>query len=159
MGTQDNLTTVLGVVTGVAIGSGSVETVALAGLAAGIAEAISMGGVLYTATRAESDMESARRQSNGAHRRRSPLRAALITFVAALVAAAIPLVPFLALPLAPAMAVSVSIALIALFGLGTWTARVTGQQWWRDGLRFVAIGGLAGLASALVGMVLRTNGI
>ncbi|HZD17950.1 MAG TPA: VIT1/CCC1 transporter family protein [Actinomycetota bacterium] len=45
MGAQDNLTTVLAVVLGVAIGSGDASTVALAGLAAGLAEAISMGGV------------------------------------------------------------------------------------------------------------------
>src|SRR5512142_247682 len=44
MGAQDNLTNVLAVVLGVAVGAGRADMVALAGLAAGIAEAISMGG-------------------------------------------------------------------------------------------------------------------
>jgi len=56
MGAQDNLTNVLAVVLGVSIGSGEMRTVALAGLAAGVAEAISMGGVLYTSTRAAQDL-------------------------------------------------------------------------------------------------------
>jgi hypothetical protein len=53
LGAQDNLINVLATVLGVAIGLGSVRIVAMAGLASGIAEAISMGGVLYTSTCAE----------------------------------------------------------------------------------------------------------
>jgi VIT family len=56
LGAQDNLINVLATVLGVAIGSGSVRIVAMAGLASGIAEAISMGGVLYTSTCAERDL-------------------------------------------------------------------------------------------------------
>lgn len=46
MGAQDNLTTVLAVMLGVSIGSGRADLVALAGLSAAVAEAVSMGGVL-----------------------------------------------------------------------------------------------------------------
>lgn len=56
MGAQDNLTNVLAVVLGVAIGSRESSTVALAGVSAGIAEAISMGGVLFNATKAERNL-------------------------------------------------------------------------------------------------------
>jgi hypothetical protein len=56
LGAQDNLVNVLATVLGVAIGSGSTRMVALAGVASGIAEAISMGGVLYTSTCAERDL-------------------------------------------------------------------------------------------------------
>src|SRR5512146_2724290 len=56
MGAQDNLTNVLAVVLGVTIGAGRADFVALAGLSAGIAESVSMGGVLYNATRAEQQM-------------------------------------------------------------------------------------------------------
>ncbi len=58
MGAQDNLTNVLAVVLGVAVGAGRADMVALAGLAAGIAEAISMGGVLYTGTQADRDLDA-----------------------------------------------------------------------------------------------------
>jgi VIT1/CCC1 family predicted Fe2+/Mn2+ transporter len=155
MGAQDNLTNVLAVVLGVAIGSGEVSTVALAGLAAGVAEAISMGGVLYTATKAERDLAT----STGRAFPKRPGRAAATTFLAALVAALIPLAPFAVLPLGSAMAAAALLSLSALFGIGIWTGGITGDAWWRCGVRFVAIGGLAALASALVGVALRTNGI
>lgn len=154
MGAQDNLTNVLAVVLGVAIGSGDVSTVALAGLAAGVAEAISMGGVLYTATRAERDLAAAAGQAFA----RRPVRAAVTTFAAALVAALIPLAPFAFLSLGWAMATAAVLSLAALFGVGMWTGGITGDAWWRSGVRFVAIGGLAALASALVGVLLKTNG-
>ncbi len=154
MGAQDNLTNVLAVVLGVAIGSGDVSTVALAGLAAGVAEAISMGGVLFTATKAEADLAGARGQVGS----KRPLLAAAVTFVAALVAALIPLAPFAVLPLGSAMVAAGCLSLVALFAIGAWTGGITGDAWWRSGTRFITIGGLAALASALVGVALKTNG-
>lgn len=155
MGAQDNLTNVLAVVLGVAIGSGQVETVALAGMAAGVAEAISMGGVLYTATRAERDLA----RSSGAPFAKRPARAAATTFVSALVAAFVPLAPFTILPFGWAMVSAATLSLTTLFAIGAWTGGVTGDAWPRCGVRFVAIGGLAALASALVGVALKTDGI
>jgi len=158
MGAQDNLTTVLAVVLGVAIGSGEVRTVALAGLAAGTAEAISMAGVLYTATRAERDLAEAEgRELNGTLN--EPIVAAIITFGAAIVAAVIPLAPFAVLPLHVAAVASAVLSVSALFGLGVWTGGVTRKSRWGSGARFVAIGGLAALGSALVGAALRANGV
>ena len=80
MGAQDNLTNVLAVVLGVAIGSGETSTVALAGLSAGLAEAISMGGVLYNATKAERDLAIRAGRSFG----KRPVRAGVVTALAAL---------------------------------------------------------------------------
>jgi VIT1/CCC1 family predicted Fe2+/Mn2+ transporter len=148
MGTQDNLTNVLAVVLGVAIGSGDVKTVALAGLASGLAEAISMGGVLYTATRAERDVGRAVTQ---------PGRAAVVTFLAALVAALVPLSPFLFFDLWTAVGVSIAMSVTALFCLGVWTGRVVRNSPLRDGLRFVLIGAAAAGAAALVGVVLQVD--
>lgn len=159
MGAQDNLTTVLAVVLGVAIGSGELEAIALAGCAAGIAEAISMGGVLYTATRAErelavSDTESSSAALGGL---KDPIVAALVTFVAALIAGAIPLTPFLFLSVGPATIAAAVLSVTALFGLGAWTGGITGRTRWRGGLRFVTIGGVAALAAALVGAALKVD--
>jgi len=169
MGAQDNLTNVLAVVLGVAVGSGRIATVALAGLAAGIAEAISMAGVLYTSTRAEYDLAmldlrgadplEARARRDELSRTKRPLKAAVVTFAAAVVAAAIPLLPFALLPLRAAMAVSVVLSVSALFALGGWKGSRTGRAWWRDGAQFVAIGGLAAVGASLVGALLKTNGV
>ncbi len=158
LGAQDNLINVLATVLGVAIGSGNTRIVALAGLASGLAEAISMGGVLYTSTSAERDLH--RRANGGAAPpadRKDPLAAAIVTFAAALVAAAIPLAPFAVLPIRWAMLVAAAVSIAALFALGGYKGGVTGRRWWRDGLQFVAIGGLAALASALIGAALKTH--
>jgi VIT1/CCC1 family predicted Fe2+/Mn2+ transporter len=158
LGAQDNLINVLATVLGVAIGSGSTKIVALAGLASGLAEAISMGGVLYTSTCAERDL---RRRANGAEAAeigiKDPFRAAVVTFVAALLAAAIPLAPFAFLSIRLAMLAAAVLSVVALFALGGYKGGVTGRRWWRDGLQFVAVGGLAALASALVGAALKTK--
>jgi VIT1/CCC1 family predicted Fe2+/Mn2+ transporter len=165
MGAQDNLTNVLAVVLGVAVGAGRADMVALAGLAAGIAEAISMGGVLYTGTQADRDLDAqAARESTvasspevAARPRLTPFQAGAVTFGAGMVAGLVPLVPFMLLPLLPAMAVCVGISILALFGLGTWTASVTGRSRIRDGIRLVLIAGTAALAAAIVGAMLRID--
>jgi VIT1/CCC1 family predicted Fe2+/Mn2+ transporter len=156
LGAQDNLINVLATVLGVAIGSGNAKMVALAGLASGIAEAISMGGVLYTSTSAERHLH---RQAHGGAQSavalKDPIRAAGVTFVAALSAAAIPLAPFAVLPIRWAMVAAATLSVLALFALGGYTGGVTGRRWWRDGAQFVAIGSLAAIASALVGAALK----
>jgi len=162
MGAQDNLTNVLAVVLGVAVGSGRADFVALAGLAAALAEAISMGGVLYTATRADLDLDARAAEAAAPQRllsrpRLLPLQAAAVTFGAALLAGLIPLAPFAVLPLMPAVIVSLVVSVTALFVLGSWKGRVTGRSWRRDGLQLVAIAGLAALAAALIGIVLRVS--
>jgi VIT1/CCC1 family predicted Fe2+/Mn2+ transporter len=158
MGAQDNLTTVLAVVLGVSIGSGELKAIALAGMAAGVAEAISMGGVLYTATRAERDLERNGDGPPSSGPLKDPVVAASVTFAAAIVAAAIPLSPFAVLPVRWATVTAAGLSVTCLFALGWWAGGVTGQHPFRGGLRFVAIGGFAALAAALVGTVLRTNG-
>ena len=156
MGAQDNLTNVLAVMLGVAVGAGRAELVALAGASAAVAEAVSMGGVLYSATRAQAVSNVHRRVAPAADLRLlGPVASGFVTFVAALVAGLLPLVPFAFLPLHAAVAVSVVVSLVALFGLGSWTGRIGGVIWWRDGVRLLLVGSLAALASAIVGTVLR----
>ena len=158
MGAQDNLTNVLAVVLGVAVGAGRGELVALAGASAAVAEAISMGGVLYSATRASRlplgpDGGSTDRRPVGL----GPIASGVVTFAAALVAGALPLLPFAVLPLPAAVIASAVVSLSALFGLGSWTGRTGGAVWWRDGLRLLLVGSAAALAAAAVGAVLRVE--
>ena len=156
MGAQDNLTNVLAVMLGVAIGAGRAELVALAGASAAVAEAVSMGGVLYSATRAR-ELSDGRRSMNahdGGHVLR-PAASGVVTFMAALVAGLFPLLPFGFLELHLAVVTSVVISLIALFALGSWTGRIGGAVWWRDGVRLLAIGSIAAVASAGVGALMR----
>jgi predicted membrane protein (TIGR00267 family) len=157
MGAQDNLTTVLAVVLGVSIGSNRADLVALAGLSAAVAEAVSMGGVLYNSTRAEEVLEARLRADRTVTRRTTlaPAQSGLVTFVAAMLAGLIPLAPFAVLPLPAAVPVSIGSSVVALFLLGSAIGRISGATWWRDGFRLLLVAGLAAIASAAVGAVLH----
>ncbi|MEX2182913.1 MAG: VIT1/CCC1 transporter family protein, partial [Chloroflexota bacterium] len=100
MGAQDNLTNVLAVMLGVSIGSGRAELVALAGMSAAVAEAVSMGGVLYSSTRAERALEARDAEATGASAGTAPVGLApfwsgVATCAAALIGGLVPLAPFL----------------------------------------------------------------
>lgn len=157
MGAQDNLTNVLAVVLGVTIGTGRADFVALAGLSAGIAESVSMGGVLYNATRAEQQMAATagRATDKADPSDLSPVFSGLVTFAAALVAGLVPLAPFALLPVSGAIVVSMGFSLVGLFALGSVTGRVAGGTWLTEGLRLVAVAGIAALAAAAVGASLH----
>jgi VIT1/CCC1 family predicted Fe2+/Mn2+ transporter len=158
MGAQDNLTNVLAVVLGVTIGSGRADFVALAGLSAGIAEAVSMGGVLYNATRAEQRLQ--RRSSAPAAESTdhlAPAWSGIVCFAAALVAGLIPLIPFAVLPMSVAVLVTAATSVVGLFVLGSLTGRIGGDSWLAEGVRLVAVAGCAALAAAVVGSVLHVG--
>jgi VIT1/CCC1 family predicted Fe2+/Mn2+ transporter len=155
MGAQDNLTNVLAVVLGVTIGAGRADFVALAGLSAGIAESVSMGGVLYNATRAEQLAAHTGTGTEPAKTRLSPALSGVVTAVSSLLAGLIPLAPFTLLPVSSAIVVSMVCSLSGLFVLGSITGRVAGGTWLVEGLRLVAVAGVAALAAALVGSVLH----
>jgi VIT1/CCC1 family predicted Fe2+/Mn2+ transporter len=163
MGAQDNLTNVLAVVLGVAIGAGRADLVALAGLSAAVAESVSMGGVLYSSTRAEAGLDEleASADPEASPRPRTatlpPAASGLVTAAAALVGGLIPLAPFAFLPLQTAVATSLVISVAAIFALGSVTGRLSGHSWWRDGIRLLIVAGLAALAAAIIGNVLRVD--
>jgi VIT1/CCC1 family predicted Fe2+/Mn2+ transporter len=150
MGAQDNLTNVLAVVLGVTIGSGRADFIALAGLSAGIAEAISMGGVLYNSTRAEERM-----RGDSDRRGLAPVMSGVVTFAAALVAGLVPLLPFAFLAVQPAVIVSLAASTVGLFLLGSMTGRMAGASWLSEGIRLVLVAGLAALAAAVIGATLH----
>lgn len=158
MGAQDNLTTVLAVMLGVSIGSGRADVVALAGLSAAVAEAVSMGGVLYSSTRAEAALE-AHVATAPTDRRATlaPAASGIVTCLAALCGGLVPLTPFVLLPLPTAIYASVGASIVALFLLGSLIGRISGSTWWRDGIRLLLVAGLAALASAAVGAALRVG--
>jgi VIT1/CCC1 family predicted Fe2+/Mn2+ transporter len=156
MGAQDNLTNVLAVVLGVTIGAGRADFVALAGLSAGIAESVSMGGVLYNATRAER-LTAVRDNTTTDANHLSPVLSGLVTFSSSLVAGLLPLLPFALLPVSSAILVSMAVSLVGLFILGSVTGRVAGGSWATEGLRLVAVAGIAAVAAAVVGSAMHVG--
>jgi VIT1/CCC1 family predicted Fe2+/Mn2+ transporter len=157
MGAQDNLTNVLAVMLGVAMGAGRSDLVALAGLSAAVAQAVSMGGDLYSSTRAANLRETRRSGRAAVADGLAPVASGLTTFAAALIAGLVPLAPFAFLPFQAAVATSVVASIVCLLTLGSWTGRISGGTWWRDGMRLLSVAGVAALAAAAVGTLFRVG--
>ena len=79
-----------------------------------------------------------------------PMRAALSTFVAFLLAGMVPLLPFL-LGLADAFAISTVMTLAVFFTIGALKSRWSLAPWWRSGLETFAIGSAAAALAYVVG--------
>lgn len=79
-----------------------------------------------------------------------PMRAALATFGAFLVAGMVPLLPFL-LSLPQAFAVATLLTLATFFAIGAYKSRWSLSPWWRSGLETLLIGGVAASIAYLVG--------
>ncbi len=79
-----------------------------------------------------------------------PMRAALATFAAFLMAGLVPLLPFL-LGMEDAFRVSVWMTLVVFFGIGALKSLWAMTAWWRSGLETLGIGGVAAALAYVVG--------
>lgn len=162
LGGQDGLVNVLGVVLGVAAASGETRIVLAAGLAAAFAESFSMAAVAYTSTVAERDYlkstlpkREATEIAQVIPEESAPFRSALVVGLAAIVGSLIPLIPFIWLPVKPAIGVAIIVSAIALFALGAIKAKTTVGDWKKSGTQILAIGLLAALIGYLVGYIFQ----
>jgi VIT1/CCC1 family predicted Fe2+/Mn2+ transporter len=79
-----------------------------------------------------------------------PMRAALATFAAFLVAGVVPLLPF-AFGLESAFQLASILTAFVFFGIGALKSRWSLVPWWRSGFETLAIGGVAALIAYGVG--------
>lgn len=79
-----------------------------------------------------------------------PMRAALATFMAFLVAGFVPLLPFL-LGLNRAFELSAVMTMAVFFAIGAFKSRWSLAPWWRSGLETLLIGGVAAAIAFAVG--------
>ncbi len=86
----------------------------------------------------------------------SPVVAAIGSFVAFVLGAAIPVIPFLLTSGAAAFMASLALGLVALFVLGVAISRFTGRSWLFSGLRQITLGGVAAAVTYLVGAAIGT---
>lgn len=84
-----------------------------------------------------------------------PMRAALATFGAFLLAGMVPLLPFV-LGLDGAFRLSVWFTLATFFAIGALKSRWSLAPWWRSGVETLAIGGLAAGIAYVVGSMFDT---
>jgi len=79
-----------------------------------------------------------------------PIRSALATFFAFLLAGSVPLFPFL-LGLPDPFRISILVTLLTFFLIGTGKSRWSLTKWWRSGLETLTIGAVAALLAFVVG--------
>ncbi|MEZ5853414.1 MAG: VIT1/CCC1 transporter family protein [Hyphomicrobiaceae bacterium] len=85
---------------------------------------------------------------------RAPLRSALSTFAAFLVAGAVPLIPFV-LGMANAFSIAAVLVAIVFFAIGSMKSFWSLQRWWWSGMETLAIGASAAAVAYLVGYLLQ----
>jgi vacuolar iron transporter family protein len=87
----------------------------------------------------------------------SPWGAALFSFFSFASGALLPLLPFLLTRGEGALAASIALTAVALFGVGAMISLYTGRSAVRDGLRMLAIGGGAGAVTYVIGRLLGVS--
>jgi vacuolar iron transporter family protein len=155
-GANDGIITTFAVVAGVAGGGLSVAAVLVVGIANLTADGLSMGVSNYHSIRAN---ESAREARNLPIEEAHPVRHGLATFLAFVVAGALPLAPYLLPDLAAdRFLLSTGFTLAALFGVGAARALVTADRWYAAGTEMLLLGvvvaGVAYGSGALVASLL-----
>ena len=138
-GANDGILTTFAVVAGVTGGSLPPTAVLIVGLANLFADGLSMGVGNYLSIRArESALEHQQRPEEEAR----PARHGLATFVAFVVAGAVPLFPYLFRGVGATFGLTAVCALSAQFAVGATRSLVTASRWWVTGLEMLGLGAL-----------------
>ena len=156
-GANDGLITTFAVVAGVAGGGLSASVVLICGVANLLADGLSMAVGNYLALRSyESVLEAQGLPEEEAF----PARHGLATFLAFVVAGALPLLPYLITGgSAGRFQWSIALTLFAMFAVGALRSLVGTLRWWRGGVEMLLLGGaVAGIAYWSGALVARLIG-
>lgn len=87
--------------------------------------------------------------------RKTAFKAAWVVGLSAIIGSLVPILPFMFLPVAVSMWMSVLVTALVLFGIGAYKARVTVGRPTRSGLEMMLIGTVSAMAGYLVGVLLK----
>ena len=150
-GANDGIITTFAVVAGVAGGALSTRAVLIVGAANLLADGLSMGVGNYLGIRAE---EGSRALQGLPEAEASPVKHGLATFLAFLVAGAVPLTPYLvANSSASRLSVSIVLTLSALFGIGAARSVFSQESWWITGLEMLGLGVVVAVVAFAAGAI------
>ena len=150
-GANDGLITTFAVVAGVAGGGLSAKVVLIGGVANLLADGLSMGVGSYLSIRAH---ESVRASQSLPEEESDPARHGVATFIAFVGAGTVPLIPYAAqLDGASALAASIAMTFVAMFGVGAMRALVGSSRWWTAGLEMLSLSAVVALVAFYSGAV------
>ena len=149
-GVTDSLVSTVGLLAGIDAGGTTVNVVILTGVVYAFVEAFSMAVGSFLSEESVEAYESA-----GKSPLVKPIIGATVMFVAFVVAAFIPLAPYLIFSIGSAIWYSVGFSVTALFIVGMFTARITKSRLLPRALQSAILGGAAILIGFLVGKFLK----
>lgn len=147
-GVEDSLVSTVGLLSGVALAGVPAATVVLTGVVLVFVEAFSMAAGEFLSERSTEEFVA-----QGEVKAHEPAVASGIMFVSYLVAGFMPLAPYFVLESAEALPYSVGAALLALFALGIYGARMTKTHFLKRGIQMLLIGGAAIAVGVLAGQL------
>lgn len=83
----------------------------------------------------------------------NPFKNGLFMFGSYIIGGAVPLTPYLVLPLSQALPVSIGLTLVGLFVLGAATTKFSKRAWWKAGLEMLALATFAALIGYAIGQI------
>jgi VIT1/CCC1 family predicted Fe2+/Mn2+ transporter len=85
----------------------------------------------------------------------SPFMQGVLVGVSAIVGSLVPIAPFFFMAVSPAITLSLVLSFAVLFAVGALKSQFTSGRWLHGGLELMLIGGAAGLAGYLVGLLFQ----
>ncbi|MFH1769079.1 MAG: VIT1/CCC1 transporter family protein [Parcubacteria group bacterium] len=148
-GVEDSLVSTGGVITGIALAGVEKETILMTGIVVICVEAFSMGAGSFLS---EQSVQSYTKDTE--HSFKKAFAGGAIMFLSYSVAGFIPLAPYLIWDCCTAIPISIVSSLIALFILGVLIARISKINMFYEGLKMVAVGGMAMLLGRIAGSII-----
>ncbi len=145
-GVEDSLVSTVGLLSGIAASGAGRSTIVLTGLVLIFVEGVSMGIGSYLSENSVASYPSKNTSSN-----RTSITGGIIMLLSYLGAGLVPLFPYLFIPGTMAFGWSIFGSLAALSVLGILSGKFLSGQPWRNGIRFLTLGGLAIGVGVLVG--------
>lgn len=147
-GVEDSLVSTVGLLAGIAFAGVNTNTIVVTGAVLIFVEGFSMAVGSLLSEQSVEEYEEKREVSLS-----KPAVAAMVMFVSYVVSGFIPLTPYILAVGPNAVWWSIGLALLALFLLGVFNARLFRVRAWKDGLLTLVMGGLAIGVGILVGQV------
>ena len=149
LGGQDGLVNVLGLCLGLFAAHSTTRIIIIAGLVAGVSEAVSMGAVSYTSNQA--DKMRIKTTSE-----KKMIFSAFVVCLSAFIGALIPVLPFL---LFSSQILNIVLAIIlsgiTLFCFGAAQAQMVNSSSWKTGIKIVFIGLISAFTGFIIGLLIR----
>ena len=149
-GITDSLVSTVGLLSGIDVSGTSRQVIILTGVVYAFVEAFSMAVGSFLSEESAEEYRSQKEVSDG-----KPLVAGFVMFISFILAAFIPIVPYLLFGLTEALWFSIGLSMLALLAVGIASAKVTNVRVLKHSLKMIFLGGAAILVGVIVGKIVK----